>query len=118
MKKLILIIALVLMASPAFAEPTPKARSLTWSQAPTPGLDGFKIYFAPETESPRVYSSARVFDLKNPAAQQTFILDVSPGISGTWCFKVTAYTATGESDFSNEACGFLGMIGPTDLKLE
>lgn len=101
MKKLLILLTL-LIASSALAEPTPRAKTLSWDQEPTPGLAGFKVYFAPESESPRAYSSARVFDLADAAARQTFLIDVSPGISGTWCFRVTAYDTSGrESDFSN-----------------
>lgn len=119
MKRLILGLMLALLtASSAFAEPTPQHKKFLW-QHDGVNVSGFWLYFAPESESPRVYSNARRIQIPGATAREVVIL--GSGISdGRWCAKVTAFNTEGsESGFSEEACGnFFTLSSAFGMKAE
>jgi hypothetical protein len=104
-------------AASASAEPTPVNRSVSWTHSGA-GIDGFYLYWAPQSENPKVYSNARRFQIPSPAARSAVILDMKPDATGGLCFKGTAYLGTAESAYSNEACGNFGMEGMGVLGLD
>lgn len=75
------------------------------------GQAGFKVYYGPRTqaaqdgpETPDSTSPApyeRLLTVTGPAAREATV-DVP---NGTWYFRVTAFGAGGESQFSNETWG-------------
>ncbi|HEX7124960.1 MAG TPA: hypothetical protein VF406_04185 [Thermodesulfobacteriota bacterium] len=115
MRRLLLILAVVLAATPASAEPTPVNRFVEWDYSGK--ADGFYLYLAPETESPRVYSDARRVQIADPAARSVVLVDVYAQATEGVCVKMTAYRGTWESGFSNEACGFFGLGAPANLRI-
>ncbi len=119
MKKLVLIIALVLIAAPAFAEPTPPNRKLLWDAYTDPSGTGFYLYWAREAESPRKYDNTRRIDLKKPAGNEIVVIDAKTDATASLCFQMTAYDAAGkESIFSGEVCGWFGLPAVQNLKAE
>ncbi len=111
----LVLVGLVFLSGVVLAEPTTPDRVLSWDPSAAPDLAGYRIYWAPETESPRVYSDARRAELADPTAVQVLIVDITT-INSSTCFKITAFDLTGnESGFSNEACGWFGMSGPINL---
>lgn len=120
MKKILSIFfSLLIFASSAFAEPSPPPNKRFFWSHDGQGIAGFYFYYAPESESPRVYSDARRVQIANPDTKEIFILSSGIG-TGRWCGKVTAYNADGdESDYSNETCGrFFVLNAPTEAGVE
>lgn len=115
-----LVFALFLgVAVSASAEPSaPPNKRFFWSHDGQ-GIAGFYFYYAPESESPRVYSNARRVQIANPDTKEIIILSSGIG-TGRWCGKVTAYNADGdESAYSNETCGrFFVLNAPTEAGVE
>ncbi|HWO56523.1 MAG TPA: hypothetical protein VNN55_03040 [bacterium] len=111
----------LLLALPAVihAEPTPRQTMFAWdAPADSTAVTGYWLYYAPEAESPRVYSNARRVEIPDPAVRQIAVVDFSATL-GRLCARVTARNAAGqESDFSNEACGFFGIPAPSGLRVQ
>lgn len=123
MKRIILILSLslILILSPsAFASPSsPSNTRFFWDHDGLGSVAGFYFYYAPEAESPRVYSDARRVQLPGASIREIVILSSGIG-DGRWCGRVTAYNADGdESAFSNEYCGRFFVLNPaTGLGVE
>jgi len=121
MKARLFLLALLalLVASPAFAEPTPPNRKLSWDAYTDPSGAGFFLYWAREAESPRKYDNTRRIDLKKPAGNEIVVIDAKADATASLCFRMTAYDAAGhESVFSNEVCGWFGLPTVQNLKAE
>ena len=106
----------ILMAGTALAEPTPVNRKVTWQHSGA-GVDGFYLYWVPQSETPRVYSNARRFQIAGAAVREAIVLDMKPDATSGLCFQATAYVGSTESGYSNEACGNFGMEGPVNLSI-
>lgn len=120
MKKIVALLFLILLIPTlAFSMPSDRDSKLTWSHDGDIDLAGFWVYAAPQKETPRVYSDARRFKVGNPSVREVFILDITPDISKSWCFRLTAFDVDGkESAFSNEDCGYFGFTPPNALVVE
>lgn len=119
LKKFFVAIVILGIAGTVFAMPSSRNSRTVWSHDGDVDLAGFYVYTAPESENPRIYSDARRFRLPNSAVREALVLDIQPGTTKRWCFRVTAFDVAGnESDFSNEACGFFGFISPNALVVE
>ena len=114
-----LVFALLLLAVTVHAEPTPSARSFLWdAPADASQVAGYWLYYAPESESPRVYSNARRVQVADPTVRQIAVVDFSVSL-GNLCGQFTAYNAQGqESAFSSEACGFFGIPAPGNTRTQ
>lgn len=127
MKKLFLTMCLaVFLALPtisAFAEPTPIDRALMWDEYTDPDGAGFFLYWAPESENPKIYSDVRRVDVGFPAVaditdklgitkprHSVVVIDANPTAKSSLCFQLTAYDLAGnESGYTGEACGWFGL---------
>lgn len=107
----------LLLPSVVFAEPTPPDRFLTWQHSGL-GIDGFWIYWAPESENPPQYRDDRRVQVPGAAVRTIAIVDVNsaatPG-QGRLLFAITAYDATGnESAFAfGDRPGWFGVEAAT-----
>lgn len=118
-KKFFFALIILGIAGTIYAMPSERNTRLVWSHDGDVDLAGFYVYSAPESENPRIYSDARRFQIPFPSSREALVLDINPGTTKSWCFKVTAYDTSGnESDFSNEACGFFGFVTPNALAVE
>lgn len=112
MKRLLLILAIVLMASNAFA------LTATWEYDAVEAerVERFWLYFAEEPGGP--YTS--LLDIEKVANQTEYTTTIARETlpSSTIYFVMTAEGASGESDFSNEASINLApMPIPFNLKI-
>lgn len=110
---------LLLLVPAAGAEPTPLNRLILWDYS-GPAVTGFRLYWAPQSEAaPRVYSDARRVDLADGGLRSIAVLDVKPDATSGLCFRLTAVNAVGhESAYSDEVCGFFGIPGVTNVRVQ
>ena len=99
-----------------YALPTVENSQVIWTQAVAndPRIAGSYVYF---------YTPGMdVVDTQRLDAGLTLSLAVKtalPTVSGSLCFKITNYNGTGqESPFTPEACGWFGLPGPANVKVQ
>ena len=118
-----LFILIVTLSSNACATPTPTVTTLSWDAYKNPAVKGFYVYWREEaaTLSPAsAYSNANRAQIKDALAVSVPIASILPAVHATsLCFVITAYDGEGsESGFSNEVCGFAGLVPPSNGRLQ
>ena len=127
----ILLVLTIILLFPVFATSTPTKthKQLYWDNYTDPKGIGFFLYYAPEAENPRDYNDTRKVDVGFPSPidvlgdgilrHSLVVIDVHPGAKASLCFKLTVYDINEqESDFGNEACGWLGLPAPSGTGLK
>ena len=106
MKKLICVLAIVLMATVASAA----SLKLKWTASPDPDVTGYKLYG--DISDPATSTNPTVIDVGN-----VLEYTVTGLTAGTiYFFRTKAYTATGdESDWSVGAFGAPELLPATEL---
>jgi hypothetical protein len=96
----VVIIAALAVASPSWAA------TATWDAVPE--ADGYKLYRAPGTcANPGAFATVNTYGLVTTGAI------TNPTTNGTYCHKLTAFNAAGESPFSNTAEFRYTVVPPT-----
>lgn len=113
----LVLFGIMVMMVPAIvsAAPTYVNRTLAWDHD---GVDiaGFRVYFARQTTPG--YSDANRVEIPDPTVRTIAVLDITAQV-GALCFVVTAYDSSGnESAYSNEACGFFGVLAPSNTRVQ
>lgn len=123
MKRLLgLILFLFLVPTLAFAVPTQRDNKLEWTPSTSIDVVGNWLYWDRESNNPRVYDDSKRVNLGSvsltpSSKKEVVVIDAKPDAESSLCFRVTAYDGVGnESGFSNEACGFFGLISPSLLR--
>lgn len=110
-------LALLLASFGTASAQTTLSQGFSWELIDMTGISGFYLYYAPEEESPRVYSKARRIKIADPLARKAKVATVTGpsrvyGVSAL-CAKAAAYNATGqESAMSNEVCAAFRLSAP------
>ena len=119
-KSLVLSLILVFgFTSVSFALRTTAAKRLVWEHDVL-DLAGFFLYWALESDpTPRSYVDLKRIDIADPLARSVILLTVKPDSRASMCFRIEAYDLAGnESEFSAEACGYVGSPAVTGFAIE
>lgn len=115
---LIGLLMISLTAGKGWTLPTEPKRKLVWEHPGAEDLAGFRLYWAKQSEpEPRLYDDTRRVQIDNINIREIVVIDAKPDATGGLCFKLTAFdSSNNESGFSNEACGWLGLESPLNLR--
>lgn len=107
----------ILWVSIAFATPATVANKITWDQYNDPDAVKLYLYYRIDDGS-SVYMDAQRLTL-TVETQEVVLVDTSLEQRHTLCFAMTAEDAAGnESNYSNEACGFMGLPTLKNVRIE
>lgn len=88
----ILVLLALLIPSVSFAA------TASWDAVSDPELQGYRLYRAPGTcANPGAFATVQTYGVVTSGAIQ------NPSANGTYCHRLTAFNAAGESPFSNTA---------------
>lgn len=119
MLKMFLTIALmVISVVTACAAPTPKSTTLAWDTYTDPNGKGFWVYWKDKGNTNAVYNDVNRTKITD-VTKVSVLIDaiVAATKPSTMCFVLTAYDAAeNESAYSNEACAFVGLPNPNNVR--
>ena len=88
--KLVMIAVMVLLGGPAFAA------TASWDAVNDPDLQGYRLYRAPGScVTPGAFATVNTYGVVTEGPV------TNPSTNGTYCHRLTAFNAAGESPFSN-----------------